>query len=177
MIRLPWNRQKDGSDVSYSPFLISPTFLHSWLRCLCWRKVLTWLRLKCYNLHCRRIDLPLENSKSYRAVERYSARRLPSASLPSSSDGDISSSRSSSSSTRLKQANQIICRAASFYFSRFQKSILRSDLSLIGALRTWLTNLAFAAYVTFYSLPYHLLTEGKWSRLSKNWFKRKIPIR
>ncbi|XP_046449243.1 uncharacterized protein LOC124197750 [Daphnia pulex] len=97
---------------------------------------------------------------TYRAVERYSARRLPSASLPSSSNGDISSS----SSTRLKQANQIICRAASFYFSRFQKSILRSDLSLIGALRTWLTNLAFAAYVTFYSLPYHLLSEVlKWT--------------
>jgi hypothetical protein len=91
--------------------------------------------------------------KRYRAIERYSARRLPTASLPSSSDYDRSS-------PRLKQANQIICQAASFYFSRFQKSILRSDLNLIGTLRLWLTNLAFAAYVTLYSVPLHLFTGG-----------------
>ena len=92
----------------------------------------------------------------YRAIERYSARRASW--LPSSSSADYDNKI-----TRLKQANEIIWQAASFYFSRFQKSIVRrSDLSLIVVvLRLWLTNLAFAAYVTLYSVPYHLFTGGK----------------
>lgn len=71
-------------------------------------------------------------NQRYRAIERYSARRMPS--LPSDSAG-------------LKQANQIIYRAASFYFSKL-KSLLQTHLNLFGTVRLcWLTNLILVPYI------------------------------
>ncbi|KZS12469.1 Uncharacterized protein APZ42_022571 [Daphnia magna] len=83
---------------------------------------------------------------TYRAIERYSARRVPP--LPSESVG-------------LKHVNQIICRAASFYFARL-KSLLGTDLNLFGTVRLWLTNLVLVAYFTL--VPYFLITAVlKWT--------------
>ncbi|KAI9562846.1 hypothetical protein GHT06_010301 [Daphnia sinensis] len=83
---------------------------------------------------------------TYRAIERYSARRVPP--LPSESAG-------------LKQLHHIICRAASFYFARL-KSLLGTDLNLFGTVRLWLTNLVLVVYVTL--VPYYLLTAVlKWT--------------
>ncbi|XP_057367204.2 uncharacterized protein LOC130688248 [Daphnia carinata] len=83
---------------------------------------------------------------TYRAIERYSARRLPP--LPSESAG-------------LKQVNHIICRAASYHFARL-KSLINTDLNLFGTVRLWLTNLLLVAYFTL--VPYHLLSAVlKWT--------------
>lgn len=98
------------------------------------------------------------NKKRYRAIERYSARRVSS----STTTSIPSSTFDSGNVPVLRQTLQVICRAASFYCSRLQ-SILRrrsSDFSLVGTIRLWLTNLLLVAYITLYLVPYLLLREG-----------------
>ena len=91
----------------------------------------------------------------YRAIERYSARRASSSSIPSAFDSNVASISD--------QTRRIVWRAASLYSSKFQSILGRrsSDFSLAGSkLRSFWTNLFLVLYVTCYLVPYILITEG-----------------